>query len=383
MILPMLLLPHLAQAIAPANAIIKNTATLKYTGNTTGITASVNVGVLLSPAAVTLSAPTDNTVAEGQPTKVSYTITSNANGPDTYNLTSTLTKANMTGTPVITFKKGTGIITTVTLGATAANVAASAGATSISVPADGTANSSLNGLVNGDEVNIAGALYLVNITDTATGSQTLTLQAGTLSTGVAASTTLTASVPIGTLIKEQQIITMNIDNVGTITVAGTAATDTVITTAKSATDNAKTAADTHITTVVAISFEKFVRNVTNANNVVGATTTTLNGSSFFATAGGVTSKSTDTLEYAIRVTTPTSAGIAAGATITDAVPTFTTYVANSTRLNAIVVPGDNATSPLIAGVLIDDNTTRAATALATGIVAAGKVVVLTFQVTVD
>ncbi len=372
-----------AYAVAPANATITNTATLTYTGNTVGITASVNVAVTLAPAAPTLASPTgiapaDNTVAENQNSVATYLITANANGPDTYNLTQALTATGVTGNSASATFAQTGAITSVTLGATAASVAAAAGATTITVPADGVADANLNGIANGDEIKIGADSYIVNVTDNAAGSSTITLIAGTLANGTAAPTNLTTAVALGTLIAEQQTFTMNIANVGAIN--GATPNDAVITTATSATDATKTAADTHVTVVVAIVFEKFVRNVTTANGAAG---TLINGQTYFATAGGVTSTSGDTLEYLIRVTADAAAGIT-GAIITDPLPTFTTYVANSTRLNGITVAADGAASPLAAGLTIDDNNpVRAAGAVASGNVAAAGVVLVTFQVTVD
>jgi uncharacterized repeat protein (TIGR01451 family) len=87
------------------------------------------------------------------------------------------------------------------------------------------------------------------------------------------------------------------------------------------------------------------------------------------------------ITYTIIVTN-TSSGRAINATVTDPVPAYTTYVANSTRLNGITVAGDGATSPLVAGLLVDNNGSRTPGALATGILPAGGVATVTFQVKV-
>jgi len=96
-----------------------------------------------------------------------------------------------------------------------------------------------------------------------------------------------------------------------------------------------------------------------------------------------------TVTYSI-VVTNTGTGNAINARVTDPLPQYTTYVANSTRLNGITVAGDGATLPLIAGILIDDNSSRSAGAAATGILppySAGPPVVgratITFQVTIN
>lgn len=94
-----------------------------------------------------------------------------------------------------------------------------------------------------------------------------------------------------------------------------------------------------------------------------------------------------TVTYTI-VVTNTGTGNAINSIVTDQVPQYTTYVANSTRLNSITVAGDGTTLPLIGGLLIDDNASRTAGAAATGILPpyttgpAGRATI-TFQVTVN
>jgi len=66
------------------------------------------------------------------------------------------------------------------------------------------------------------------------------------------------------------------------------------------------------------------------------------------------------------------------------VPTYTTYVGSSTLLNGKTVTGDSATSPLIAGLVIDDdNPARTAGALASGTLHAAGVGIVIYKVTVN
>lgn len=94
-----------------------------------------------------------------------------------------------------------------------------------------------------------------------------------------------------------------------------------------------------------------------------------------------------TVTYTI-VVTNTGVGNAASAIVTDSLPQYTTYVANSTRLNSITVAGDGTMLPLTGGLLIDDNASRSAGAAATGILPpyttgpAGRATI-TYQVTVN
>ena len=89
-----------------------------------------------------------------------------------------------------------------------------------------------------------------------------------------------------------------------------------------------------------------------------------------------------TVTYTILVTN-TGAGNAIHTVVTDAVPQYTTYVANSTRLNGITVAGDGTTLPLIGGLLIDNNSSRSPGVAATGILPAGSSATIIFQVTVN
>ncbi len=82
------------------------------------------------------------------------------------------------------------------------------------------------------------------------------------------------------------------------------------------------------------------------------------------------------------VITNTGNGTATNVIATDFVPTYTTYVANSTLLNGITVAGDGSTFPLIAGLLVDNNSGRSAGVAATGVLPAGATATITFQMTV-
>ena len=82
-----------AYAVAPANTTVTNTATLTYTGDATGIQASVDFKVTLKASppslgsgpiagggvALSLTGPGDNTVVAGQASSATYIITANAN----------------------------------------------------------------------------------------------------------------------------------------------------------------------------------------------------------------------------------------------------------------------------------------------------------------
>ena len=89
--------PQLAAANTASNTPIRNTATVRYNdaGGTaqTPVTAQADVTVTLVAAAPTLKAPADQSTTPGTPVTYNYTITANANGPDTYNLSRTITES--------------------------------------------------------------------------------------------------------------------------------------------------------------------------------------------------------------------------------------------------------------------------------------------------
>ena len=79
----------------------------------------------------------------------------------------------------------------------------------------------------------------------------------------------------------------------------------------------------------------------------------------------------------------TGTGSAINVIMTDNLPAFTTYIADSTRLNGIPVAGDGATLPLISGMLVDNNTSRSAGSFASGVLPAGSSALVTFMVMVN
>jgi len=318
-------------------------------------------------------------VVQGGASSTPTTLTTTSNGPQTFNLTGTSAGTNSAGGTQPTFTDAAGNpITSVTLGATAPSANAPIGATTITVPADGAADGQVNGIAAGDTVVIAGVTYTVaSIVDNPTGSSTITL-----------GTPLTVAAPTGTLIAEQATFNTVVSNVGSITTAGVAASIDLVVTATSATDPASTAS-TALTPVpiVSVSFTKYVRNVTNPVAPVGApagsSITTLAGNTYYTTAAAINATSGDVLEYYLVVSVPAGGGDLTGAKITDDVPAFTTYVANSTFLNgaAVATPDVGGASQLATangGMTVDSGAGAAA-----GTVIAGGKAEVTFQVTVQ
>ncbi len=313
-----------AHAVTPANAPLTNTATLTYSGNATGITADVTVTVELVGAAPTIvtsvnAEPGNVSLASGSPYQGTYTIQSNANGLDTYTITfpGGLTNNNVVGNDTTLAATPAGPLS---LGATAflSDVTAQ---NSFTVPSDGTADSVVNGLEAGDTVVIGGSTYTIGtVTDNGT-TATVTL---------AAAATVTASAGDG--IYEYTTFTVDLTNVGS---PGAGSPNTLVYTVNvTSTDDSQTYANTGVTiTVLGITFDKLVRNVTDpiggagATDTVDMTTGASGASTYYET--GVTGEPGDTLEYVLIITTPAAGGITTPV-VEDVLPDFVTYTLAST-----------------------------------------------------
>ncbi|MCB1836490.1 MAG: hypothetical protein KDH99_02630 [Alcanivoracaceae bacterium] len=325
------LLPGMALATA-ANTTITNTVTVNYTDAAnnaqTPLEASVAITVNLVASAPLLTSPADvDPSTEDTDVDLTYTITSTANGPDTYNFSSADTRTNMVADATFTTP---GIL----LGATTVASPIAAAATVITVPFDGNdADSSVNGLEAGDTIVIdpTGAAEVATIdsidesTGTTSNTVTITLSAGT-----------TGAFPYGTLIGERDdvIVTVTTD---TIT-AGTSGTHSVLTTATSVDDNAvfTTQATATVITVrqPVLTITKFVRNDTPATTFNPAVASiTVDGVDYYL--AGVTGNPGDTMQYLIMIdNSAAGAGAASNIVVSDPVPQFTSYQAGTIELDA-------------------------------------------------
>jgi len=330
-----------AFATTAANAVISNTATVSWEDsnnlNPTSTTASVDVTVLLLEATPTLSQPTDQTVASNSPANYTYSITSNANGLDTYNLSSA--QGTVTGTldsVTVGFFDDTGTtpITSIDLGATSVATAALLGATSITVPADGNdTDSSINGIEVNDTIAIGVNTYTVSgITDNATGTSTITLSSGLL-----------AGVSVATPIGEQAQFIFRVTPV-----TSTGATVDYTVSARDDANAQSAATDTTTTTVTFnapnLTVTKYVRNITAGTTGAGSCInydTGLNAApgTLQYCVGATTGQPGDILEYVIEIVN--SGGQARDVIITDPVPAYTAYsTANKMSLDGTILNDD-------------------------------------------
>ncbi len=344
-----------AVASTAANTVITNTATVNY--NDAGgaaqaaVTASAAVTVTLVPSAAPLSSPPVQTIAQGGPAAtLTYTITGTANGPDTYNLSSTATPANVSAvTPTLPAN--------ITLGGTTLAVAANVGDPSITVPYDNNGLATINGIGIGSVIVVGGNPYTVSSVTKNAAANTATI---TLTGAIAG-----AGQAIGTVVGERKTFTETVPS-GTVT-SGSSGTQTVSTTATSTT--APGPATTQTTPTV-ITVQRPTVTVTKLVSVDG-------GATFNASA---TAAPGVVLIYKITATNG-AATSATSVAFTDVLPAYLTYQVITGRFAtsaATTYAGATALTEGSGGYTVSGSTVTYNPGGATGTVAGGGVLVLFF-----
>ena len=354
-------LPQAAQAATSGGAKIYNTVKVTYMAGTTALFASANVSVTVNTVAAlpTVTNPANQTVLAGALVTYNYNLKSNSNGSDTYT-TSALVDA-ATGISAAT---GPSVTVSVTLWG---GIALGSGAGTITIP-----NGTQTGLTAGTSIVQIGATNQYTVTTITPGTAASTDGSGNLVAEVSTTLVLTpigaapaitaGSVTAGTQVGEFKATALTVTfTTGTPTVVGT---DGTYATHYTITTGALPVALTYTTTDVTTTVSSPRVTITKTSSTPTAST------------GG-------TITYTITATNSHATASVNNVVVIDSVPQYTNYVANSTRLNAITVAGDGATSPLVAGLLVDNNGSRAAGVAATGILPATGVATITFQVTVQ
>jgi uncharacterized repeat protein (TIGR01451 family) len=350
-----------------SNTTISNQATVNFNDaggvpQTAVVSAAALVTVALVPSAPNVSSPAAVSTGQGVNTTLTYTVTTAANGPDTYTIASGDALSNVTG------GTATPSTTTITLGATSLAAAAAIGNTTITVPYDGNAsNTSINGLVpgavgTGSVVVIGGNTYTVTAIVKSPGTNLATLTLDHAIAGTAGA--------LGAVVPEQKTFTVLVAP-GTVT-TGTSGTDTVTTTVTS--NTAPNPVGTQGTPTV-VTVNRPTLTVTKQVSVDGGATYTSNPQAAPGT----------TLTYKITASN-TGTSSATSVSFQDAIPQFLTYKAGTgksasagaTLYSAATGLTDNAGGYTIAG-----STVTYTPAGAAGTVAASGVLVLFFQVTIN
>jgi hypothetical protein len=377
-----------AWANLAANTQIINSASLHYNDGSGMKTATANVTVTVSlvptaPPTITALGPYTTSYAGPATTLTDdFIITSGSNGPDTYNLSTTIcahdnTSGGYSAVPVIA---------TVQLGATVTTV----GSTKqiIKVPADGNLPvemSGVNGIAIGDRVVISGELRTVTaIEDNSSGISTITLNSE-----------LSSAPGVGIIVGEQKTVQVTV-TAGNIITSGTDVTvsDSLTATSNSGSGPANTsgcALNTYTSGVAELT--KFVRNVSTPSGSGDSITYGIN--TYYKL--NVTAKPGDILEYILVAHNTSSSGPVTAAYITDAVPTsyvqFKTNVYSGNTRDVTYVDDAGAASYLTGAVDTDTATYSApnltvyvgtgATSSSGGSIPATKSVYVLYQVTVN
>ena len=355
------LAPAAAFASTAANTVINNTASVSYNdaGGTaqTPVTASASVTVTLVPSAVAITSPANQTIGQGTSATLTYTVTATANGPDTYNLTSTATPASVTAvTPSLPAN--------IVLGGTTLAVAAANGDTAITVPYDNSVAVTLNGIAVGSTVVIGGNAYAVS---------SITKNAGTNTASIGlASAVAGGAVAAGSIVGERKTFTETVAS-GNVT-SGSSGTQTVSTTATSA--SAPNPAATQATPTV-ITVNRPSLTVTKLVSTDGGAT--------FGASG--TAAPGTTLVYKITASN-TGATSASQVAFTDVIPAYLNYVAGSGKFATSSATAYGAATALTEGAGGYGYTAGTTTVAynpggATGTVAGGGVLVLFFEAKIN
>ena len=383
-------LPISAQANMASNTQIINAAHLSfYDGAATQTAdASVTVTVSLVQAAPTVTGTGNSGAYTGVDTQLNNTfyVVAQANGPDTYSLTPAIvsqTNNSSTGSVSLTSPSSP-----VTLGASVvvADGTHTNTATTIYVPTDGTTDSVVNQIQANDWV-VVGTNTAVQV-DTVTDPGVVGGVPGIAT--IVLKTALGNGAPsAGDLVRERVTVTINVKS-GTIQTAGTNIVITKHLTVASTTDGTKTTTSADVTdtyTSGKASFDKYVRNVTNA--VVGGTSLLFGGNTYYKT--GVTAKTGEVLEYLV-VIANSGTGDISSTVVTDSLPvTYSNYNAGtiiyydeSNTAHALTDnPADDAGKWVSPTITVNvGGTTPPTLPAAGGTITAGNTVHVVYRVTV-
>ena len=345
----------LVHAATSGNATIFNESTVSYTSGAATLTASADVSVTVITLAANPTVTVDTaaqSVAAGANAVYNYTIRSNANGIDTYNLSLASGDANVSAS-------------TDTIAASTSlwgGVVLSSGAGTINLPGGSTTGLALNDTVEVFNSTTAG-MERYTVTGIAAGnaesSGTPETEAVLTLTPVGASPAIAGDVASGTQIGQYTVTTLT-QTAGTPTTAGTDGTHTnnlTLTSTATLADNATTASYTTsagdgnetITTVSSpqVTILKESRNVTTG--------------SAFVSDGSTTAKPGEVIEYRITVTNTHATASTTNVYLTDIIPTYTAintavaaYGGNDVQITYTDVAGAGANNYSVTQTIAND-----------------------------
>jgi len=402
-------MPQTSSANTGAGASILNVVTVNYkdAGGVTAYaeTAASTVTVNLVGSLPNVVTPANLTVASGGTATYVYTITSTANGSDTYNIAAGNTPTNATGS------SSTPSVPSIILGSSV--VTSVPAVNQVQIPAGSQTSLAVN-----DIVVIGGVDYKISAVGTVANPLNLTpapsaaSHANTPADGTAGVTTAENSV-ILTLVANNTAAVAGVSvagsnaapafTIGTTALAtggvvgGLVAEQGTFTVAVTGTAGPLTGpgtVDTPITITpvtppvvgpVIVTTPPVTTTFTGPNVGITKQVSTDGGATFAATGSGAPG---DTLTYRITVNN-TGAGNATSVVITDPMPQYTTYTAGTAKTNptatTYVLAATTLTDPVDGPTdLYDFNITVANTARFDVVtLAAGATIVLYYQVTID
>ena len=310
-----------ALASTASNTQLSNQASVVYNdaGNIAQPPVNSNISVVtitLVPAAPTISSPVAVAVAQGSGNiTLNYTVTSNANGPDSYTLALGDVMNQTAGSTATA-------ATPITLNATTLAVAATPG-TTITVPYDQVvSNATINGLVagavgTGSVVVIGGNTYTItNIAKNGPANTAVLTLDHALPGGT--------NIPANTIVPEQKTVTVTVGP-GTLTAGNNTGTDTITLTG-TPTNNG--GACTVATCPAGTQTTPTVVTVNRAALTVTKQVSTDGGATFSNNANAPPGT---TLTYRIVATNAAGSPTANAVAFTDVLPLYIAYKANSGR----------------------------------------------------
>ena len=359
------ILPQAAQAATSGGAKIYNTVKVTYMSGALASFAYASVSVTVNTVAAlpTVTNPTGITTVAGALVTYNFKLKSNSNGLDTYTTSALIDAA--TG---VTAATSPSVTASVTLWG---GIALGSGAGTITIP-NGTQTGLTAGVPGVGSIVQIGLTNQYTVTTITPGTAASTDGSGNLVAEVSTTLALApisgpaitaGSVTAGTQVGEFKTNALVVTfTTGTPTVVGTDGTYA-----------------THFT--ITTGALPVALNMTTAPDVI--TTVSSPAVTITKTASTPTASTGGTITYTITATNTHATVSVNNVTVIDPLPQYTNYVANSTRLNGITVFGDGATSPLIAGLLVDNNGVRGAGIVASGILPAAGVAIIIFKVTVQ
>lgn len=333
-----------ALAATGGGATIHNAATLTYNAGQQ-VTSWVNVTVLTIGTApeFALVTPGPFNVNAGDTLSLTYSITSNANGNDSYSLSA----ATSSTTGLLAGSTFSVNPTTIALGASvtiAPSVPVDADTGTVFIPTGSQTNLSAGDTV---VINIGGIDYrytveavrtgvIASTTGNTTTAETYTELDLTVPAASGSPPIGLGTVPAGRQVGERRTFTVDVTVTAPTVVGVDGEVDVVITGATSANDTGGNPA-TYDTSTDADPGNDITITVLSATVTLLKEARNVTLGTAFAVAG-VTAQPGNVLEYRITATAAAGTGDAANSVLRDEIPQYTSYVPGSTTLNGVAVP---------------------------------------------